>query len=266
MELWNSIVDWFGSENGQRVVFGAIIPFVAILVAGLIGAAIGRGATRRVVAQRERETRASAVAALISVGHTAARWHSQPPAVREHHEALASAADIQVRLLPLSGAHLAADWAAHELADMRTNSVSFSFQAEQSLTEYRDRLVEWLHKPGRAKKLFAADLERWRFETPEQVDPVVLEQQRWAQQQLSEPPAQRHESAPTETPQPASAQPASPQSAAARPTEVRPAAAQAAAEATTEVQRLDDAQPATVAMPVSAAAPNDADAPQPAGR
>ena len=32
--------------------------------------------------------------------------------------------------------------------------------------EYVDRLAEWLHHPRRAKKLFAADLERWRYETP----------------------------------------------------------------------------------------------------
>lgn len=186
MELWNTIVDWFTSSDGQRIVYGAIIPFVAIVVAGLVAALIGRAATRRLAVQRDRETRASAVSALIAVGHTAARWHSQAPAVREHHEALASAADIQVRLLPLSGANLAADWAAHELADMRTNSVSFSFQAEQSLTEYRDRLVEWLHRPGKAKKLFSADLERWRYEEPKAVDPVLLEQQKWAQEQQAQ--------------------------------------------------------------------------------
>ncbi|WBU39055.1 hypothetical protein [Homoserinibacter sp. YIM 151385] len=185
MELWNGFVDWFFSEDGQLVVYGAIVPFLAVLVAGIVASLIGKAGIRRLVAQRDRETRASAVAALIAVGHTAARWHSQPPAAREHHEALASAADIQVRLLPLGGANLAADWAAHELAGMRVNSVSYSFQADQSLAEYRDRLVEWLHKPSRAKKLFSADLERWRYEDQSGVDPVVVEQQRWAEEQFT---------------------------------------------------------------------------------
>lgn len=222
MELWNTLTDWFTSENGQRVVFGAIIPFVAILVAGLVAAAIGRAATRKLVAQRDRETRASAVSALIAAGHSAARWHSQAPAMREHQEALANAADVQVRLLPLAGAGLAADWAAHELADMRTNSVSFSFQADQTLTEYRDRLVEWLHRPNKAKKLFAADLERWRYDEPK-VDPVVIEQQKWAAEQFTSDA--RTSDARTASPAAAAkpAVPASAASAASAPAPTTPA-------------------------------------------
>jgi hypothetical protein len=148
----------------------------------VIAALIGRGATRRLVLQRDREARANAVAALVTAGQNAARWQSQSPAAREHAEQLAAEADIAVRLLPLPGATLAADWAAHELAAMRTNSVSFSFSADQSLAEYRDRLVQWLHRPARARKLFAPDLERWSFEG-QAVDPVVLDQQRWAEEQ-----------------------------------------------------------------------------------
>jgi len=185
MEWWSNLVDWFGSEDGRLIVLGAIIPFVAIVVAGIVAASIGRAAVRRLVGQRERETRAAAVAALIAAGQSATSWHTQPPQTREHFERLASQADVQVRLLPLTGASLAADWAAHELADMRTNSVSFSFQADQTLGEYRDRLVEWLHKPSKARKLFAADLDRWRYDEPAQVDPVVLQQQKWAEEQFT---------------------------------------------------------------------------------
>ena len=42
MQWWNDIVDWFRSETGQLIVFGAIIPFVAIVVAGIVAAAIGQ--------------------------------------------------------------------------------------------------------------------------------------------------------------------------------------------------------------------------------
>ncbi|WP_181408979.1 hypothetical protein [Schumannella soli] len=185
MQWWNDIVDWFGTAQGHDLVFGAIIPFVAIVIGAIIAALIGRGAVKRLVAQRDRETRASAVAALIAAGQTAARWDSQAPQTREHFAILAAAADVQVRLLPLPGAALAADWAAHELTDMRTNSVSYSFQADQTLAEYRDRLVEWQNKPGRARKLFAADLDRWRYDEPQKVDPVVLQQQEWAEKQFT---------------------------------------------------------------------------------
>jgi hypothetical protein len=184
MQWWNDFVDWFYSEDGQRILVSAVIPFLAIVVAGVLAALIGRGATRRLVAQRDHETRAAAVTALISAGQNAARWHSQSPAAREHAEHLANDADVMVRLLPISGANYAADWASHQLADMRVNSVSFSYQADQTLAEYRERLVLWLHKPGKGRKMFAADLERWRYEE-QGTDPVILEQQQWAENQYT---------------------------------------------------------------------------------
>jgi type II secretory pathway pseudopilin PulG len=184
MQWWNDFLDWIRSDAGWKIISTAVIPFVAIVVAGIIGAAIGRGATRRLIAQRDHEARASAVAALVAAGQGAATWHSQGPDAKQHAELLASQADVAVRLLPIAGAGLAADWAQHELREMRTNSVSFSYQAEQTLDEYRDRLVEWLHRPNRAKKLFAADLDRWDY-SDSVADPVVLEQQRWAEEQYT---------------------------------------------------------------------------------
>ena len=184
MQWWNSFVEWFWSTDGQRLVTSTILPFLAVLIAGLVAAAIGRSATKRLVVQRDRETRAAAVAALVTSASHAATWHSQSAAAKDHSQQLAAAADIQVRLLPISGAAMAADWAAHELADMRVNSVSFSFQAEQSLREYRERLVEWVAHPRRAKKLFGLDLERWSYET-DAVDPVIADQQRWAAEQTA---------------------------------------------------------------------------------
>jgi hypothetical protein len=184
MQWWNDFVDWLQTDAGAAVVTGAVLPFVAIVVAGIVGALIGRGSTRRLVAQRDHETRASAVAALVTAGRAASTWHSLSPAAKEHSETLAAAADIQVRLLPISGASLAADWAEHQLADMRTNSVNYSFQADQTLAEYRDLLVRWLNKPRQAKKLFADDLDRWRYDSS-QPDPVALEQQKWAEEQYT---------------------------------------------------------------------------------
>jgi hypothetical protein len=62
--------------------------------------------------------------------------------------------------------------------------VSFSYQAEQTLSEYRERLVLWLHKPNKGRKLFAADLERWRYED-QAADPLIVEQQKWAEEQYT---------------------------------------------------------------------------------
>lgn len=199
MDWWNDLIDWTRSDEGSALLTGAILPFLAILVAGVIGALIGRGATRRLVAQRDHETRANAVAALVTAGRAAATWHSLSPAAKEHSEALSAAADIQVRLLPIAGAGLAADWAEHQLGEMRTNSVNYSFQADQTLGDYRDRLVRWLHKPGKAKKLFGDDLAAWRYDTS-QPDPVAAEQQRWAEEQFTAQTNVAPEHAPLLTP------------------------------------------------------------------
>jgi hypothetical protein len=195
MQWWNDFLEWLNSDDGWTIITGAVLPFAAIFVAGLIGALIGRGTTARIVRQRDHESRSSAVSALVTAGKSAAHWHSLSPAAKEHSETLASAADISVRLLPIRGAELAADWAEHQLAEMRFNSVNYSFQADQTLFEYRDRLVRWLHKPGRAKKLFAGDLDRWRYDDS-LPDPVTLEQQRWAEEQYTAANHQPPEHAP----------------------------------------------------------------------
>jgi hypothetical protein len=164
MGWWNDFVAWINSANGSRIILNAILPFLAIIVAGIVAAAIGRGALRRVLDHQNRELQGAAITALITVGRKASIWSSLGADEKQHVDSLMSDADIRVRLLPVSGASSAADWAAHQLADMKKNSASFSFQAEQTFADYRDRLLDWQNKPGRAKKLFVSDLQQWRYE------------------------------------------------------------------------------------------------------
>ena len=44
-------------------------------------------------------------------------------------------------------------------------------------------LVAWLHKPGKAKKLFGDDLDRWKYDTGNP-DPLAVDQQRWVDEQF----------------------------------------------------------------------------------
>lgn len=164
MQWWNDLVEWITSEDGWRLMSGAVIPFVAIVLAGLIGAGVGRGGVKRLVAQRDFETRVAAVAALVSAGQNAARWHSQGADAREHAQMVATEAHVAARLLPVPGADLAADWAAHQLEAMRVNSVNFGLTSDAALGEYQNRLIEWVRHPRRAKVLFASDLDRWDYE------------------------------------------------------------------------------------------------------
>ncbi|WKK71398.1 hypothetical protein Q0F99_18680 [Rathayibacter oskolensis] len=58
---------------------------------------------------------------------------------------------------------MAANWAAHELAELKHTSSTGGYQTQASIGEFRDRLVQWRDKPNRARKAFLTDLERWRF-------------------------------------------------------------------------------------------------------
>jgi type II secretory pathway pseudopilin PulG len=165
---WGSdIAQWLASDEGWRVLSGAIIPAVAIVVAGIVAALIGRGSTKRVIAVHERDALAAALSAFLLAGRRAATWNTLSDTERAHLDHLAAEAETRIRLLPLAGANLAASWAGHELTAMKRDSAGFQFQAQQTLADYRDHLVMWSKKPRTAKKLFGTDLERWQFEVAE---------------------------------------------------------------------------------------------------
>lgn len=185
MDWWDNIVAWFSSEAVVGVFNAAVFPTLAVLIAGIIAALIGRGSTKRVVTLYERDQRMAAVTGILSSGRRAARWNLLSPADHQHADTLALEAEVMLRLLPASGSSMAADWAVHELAEMKRNAISFSFQAEQSLIEFRNRLLEWHEKPGRAKKLFKNDLDSWAYEATLNEENLVAQQQAWAAEQVA---------------------------------------------------------------------------------
>lgn len=186
LQWWNDLVDWLDSDQGSAFVTGALVPFLAIIVGGIIVGMIARSSLRRLIGQQDRQAKAAAVAALISSGRRAATWSTLSAGEKEHVDYQASEAEVRVRLLPLKGANIAADWAAHKLATMKKNSVNYSFQAEQDLAELQEGLLDWQARPGRAKKLFAQDLASWKYETGEAEDELIVKQQEWASRQAAE--------------------------------------------------------------------------------
>lgn len=197
-DWWNDIVKWVNSDDGWTIISGAILPFLAIVLGGVVAALIARGAIKRLVAHQDREAKAAAVAALIAAGRRAAMWNTLSAPEKEHVEHQASEAEVRVRLLPLTGSALAADWAAHQLATMKKNSVSYSFQAEQDLVDFQDGLIAWQDKPTRARKLFAQDLAAWKYEAGTAEDDLVVKQREWAAQQIDTTETQTLQPANTE--------------------------------------------------------------------
>ncbi len=164
MQWWDNMVAWFGSDEGWLVISTAILPFIAILAAGILAGLIARASIRRLLNHQLTESKSAAIAALVAAGRRAAAWNTLGENEQQHVDSLIAEADVRMRLLPTPGAAAAADWSAHQLASMKSDSASFTFQAEQTFVEFRDRLLEWKAKPKRARKLFAFDLERWRHE------------------------------------------------------------------------------------------------------
>jgi Na+-transporting NADH:ubiquinone oxidoreductase subunit NqrC len=186
MQWWNDFLDWLTSTEGRLVITTAVVPFVAILVAGIVAALIARASAKRVLDHQDRELKAAAIMAIIGAGRKATSWSSLGGEEKQRMDNQLNEADIRVRLLPVNGASAAADWAAHELAAMKKNSANFSFQAEQTFVDYRNRLLEWQDKPKRARKLFAFDLEQWRFDD-EAADKALAEKQaQYAAKQASD--------------------------------------------------------------------------------
>ena len=183
MELWTNFLNWVATTVGWRYVAAAGVVFVAILLSGIIAGSIGRGSTKRMITLTDRRERSSAVTALIGAARKASVWNTLSVLQQDQVEQQAGDADTHVRMLPVAGSDLAADWAAHEIAAMKKSSVSFGFEAEQTLLVVRDRLVEWQNHPGRAKRLFKADLDSWEYESTLTDQELVHQQKAWQAQQ-----------------------------------------------------------------------------------
>ncbi|MGA1812018.1 hypothetical protein VH571_06490 [Frondihabitans sp. 4ASC-45] len=167
MTWWNALTDWLTSTEGQRIITNVVLPFVAIIVAGVLAALIARSMGKRLLEARDREAKANTVTALIASARRSIEWSTLGTDERAHTAHLSDEASIRLRLLPVAGADLAAVWSEHEIASIRSNSATFRFQAEQTFADLRDRLVQWQTKPTRAKKLFRDEVERWNAEKAE---------------------------------------------------------------------------------------------------
>lgn len=183
MNWWNNFVSWLTAVSNQPVVFGAVVLVVAIIVASVLSAWISRGAIRGLLDQRDRELKSAVISSLVDAATEASVWNSLTPQEQVMADRAVGHADIQLRLLPIRGAGIAANWAAHQLADLKRTSATFGYQLEPAVFEFRDRLVEWQNKPARARKIFQGDLDRWKLQNTSSEKSLLAEQDAWVAQQ-----------------------------------------------------------------------------------
>ncbi len=186
MQWWNDFVDWFFAPATRPVIFSGAVLAVAVIVSGLLAAWIARGALKGLLSRSDRQQKASAIAALVDAATEASVWNSLTPAEQVLSDRAVGQADILVRLLPIKGAGIAANWAGHQLAEMKRASATFGYQLDPAVAEFRDRLIEWQNKPRRARKIFQGDLERWRFENTDTERTLIQQQDAWVAQQHHE--------------------------------------------------------------------------------
>lgn len=186
MQWWNDFVAWLTSSDAQPVVFNAAVLAVAVIIAGLLGAWIARSAVKGLLSRTDRQQKASAIAALVDAATEASVWNSLTPGEQVLSDRAVGQADIMVRLLPIKGSGIAANWAGHQLAEMKRASATFGYQLDPAIAEFRDRLIEWQNKPRRARKIFQGDLERWRFENTDTDRTLIAQQDAWVAQQHHE--------------------------------------------------------------------------------
>jgi hypothetical protein len=183
MDWWNDLARWFSSTDGEYVVSSLVLPAAAIIVAGLLAAWIARSAVKRLLTQHDRQLKVSAIAALVDAAEQASVWNSLSPQEQILSDRATGQADIQVRLLPIKGSDIAANWAARGLAEMKRESATFGYRVEPAVIEFRDRLIEWQQRPGRAKRLFQTDLERWAAADSTTEGELNAQQDAWVAQQ-----------------------------------------------------------------------------------
>lgn len=163
--MWSDFAAWFSSPEGQRVLSGTLLPAAAILVAGLVAGVIARATIRRVERRLDQDALTAAVAGFVEAARRTAAGDPDTDSTAR----LASVSDVRMRLAGRSGADLAARWA-----------YAISLQAApDDVGVVRDRLVAWIARPARAKRLFAADLEALALPEPagaERSRPEPLEQ------------------------------------------------------------------------------------------
>ena len=204
IELWNDFIRWVRSDEGFAIITGVILPFVAILAAGIIAGLVARAANKRMLRHQADEGKAASIAALLAMARRATVWTSLSAAEKDHVDYQLTESVVRLRLQPIPGSDLAAEWSQLRIASIKRQSATMIAQAESELRDLENGLIEWHRKPGRAKKLFGAELGWLRLDDAELDKDLLARQKQW----LADQQTTTSSAAPT-TAAPASTAPAS---------------------------------------------------------
>jgi hypothetical protein len=186
MQWINSIHDFVVAPENRATIITTGFLFLALVFGLLVGGLISNSASKRHLRANENQAKANVIAALVDAATEASVWNALTPQEQVLSDRAVGQIDVRVRLLPTRGSNVAADWAAHQLAEMKRNSATFGYQLDPAVNEFRDRLLLWQRNPAKANKIFASDLDRWAFATSTPEATVAVAQDAWVAQQHAE--------------------------------------------------------------------------------
>jgi len=179
LEWWHALTGWLSSPEGQTLMTTVALPFVAILAAGLLAVLIARASSTRVMRHRDNSEKAAAIAGLLAVCRRVTIWTSLSSAERDHLDYQITESTVRLRLLPIGGADLAAEWSQLMIAAIKRNSAALVDEAEKALSDLENGLILWYRRPGAAKKQFKNEIAYLRMDTTSLDRELVARQKQW---------------------------------------------------------------------------------------
>jgi len=163
LDAWQSYLDWATSPAGLQILTTAVLPFVAILVAGLIAAILARDGMIRLARREDREQQSAIIAGCLATSRRALGWPTLAMREQDQLDEQLAESTSRLRMLPAKGANAAAEWVQLKTALVKTGSLTGSSSAEAELRDLEDWLIHWHRRPRKALRHFNADLETLRF-------------------------------------------------------------------------------------------------------
>ncbi len=163
IDWWNAYLDWATSAAGQNILLTIVAPFVAILIAGLIGAVAARAGISRLVTRQDREQKAAVIASTLAATRRAGAWAQLSLSEQDHLDYTIAESFAHIRMTPSRGSDLAAEWGTLKARIIKQKSMVGALAAETDIRDLEDWLILWHRHPNKATRHFRDDLETLRY-------------------------------------------------------------------------------------------------------
>jgi len=175
LDWWNAYLAWAATDDGHAILLTAVVPFVAILIAGLIGALAAKAGISRLVSRQDREQKAAVIASALASTRRAGSWAQLSLSEQDHLDYTIAEAFAHLRMIPAKGSDLAAEWGSLKARVVKQKSMMGPTAAEPEVRDLEDWLILWHRHPGKAAQHFRDDLETLRYAAAQPVATAAYE-------------------------------------------------------------------------------------------